>query len=259
MDLGLSGKKALVTAASRGIGLAVAKALAAEGAAVALCGRDEKRLEAAAAEVGPGTLALPADLTAPGDVARVVQQAASRLGGLDVLVANTGGPPRADFETLDDEAWAHAVDLVLLSAVRLARAAFLHLQASGAGRLLFLASVSIKQPVAGLVLSNAPRSGLLGLSKTLADAWAKKGVRVNLLLPGFTWTDRVRRLAEDQAAAEGVDPDAVRRRWEADIPMGRLAEPDEIARAAVFLVSDAASYVTGTALQVDGGYVRTVL
>ncbi|MCU0723737.1 MAG: SDR family oxidoreductase, partial [Planctomycetes bacterium] len=173
--------------------------------------------------------------------------------------SNTGGPPRATFGEIPEEAWRAAVDLTLMSAVRLGQAALPHLERSGSGRILFVASISIKQPVQGLILSNAPRSGLLGLAKTLANDLAPRGIRVNVLLPGFTWTDRVKDLARDTAQAQKTTEDEVRRRWEADIPMGRLARPEEIASVAAFLVSDAASYVTGAVLQADGGYVRTVV
>jgi len=259
MDLGLKDRRALVTASSKGIGFGVARALAREGARVAMCARDATRLGQAASRIGRNAVALPADLTDPEAVDRLVADAASALGGLDILVSNTGSPPPSSFAENDDALWRDAVDLTLMSAIRLARAALPHLEASGSGRILFVASVSIKQPVAGLVLSNAPRSGLLGLSKTLASDLAPRGIRVNLLLPGFTWTDRVRILAETLAEREKVPVETIHRRWEADIPMGRLAEPDEIASVASFLVSDRASYVTGTAVQVDGGYVRSVL
>jgi 3-oxoacyl-[acyl-carrier protein] reductase len=259
MDLGLGGKRALVTGASKGIGLAVARALAGEGARTAVASRNAEALEEARALLGPEALAVPADLTDAESIRALLLDAVKGLGGLDILVSNTGGPPRADFEALDDEAWGAAVDLTLMSAIRLAREALPALKASGAGRILFVASVAVKQPVPGLVLSNAPRSGLLGLNKTLADELAPHGIRVNALLPGFTWTDRVKNLAADTARADGTDAETVRRRWEADIPLGRLAEPEEIAAVAAFLVSDRASYVTGTAVQVDGGFVRGVI
>ncbi|MHC5078066.1 MAG: SDR family oxidoreductase [Planctomycetota bacterium] len=258
MDLGLAEKKVLVTAASRGIGLAVARALAAEGARVAICARNEEGLKKAAEGIGPGTLAFPADLTKAGDVRRLVEGTVAGLGGLDILISNTGGPPPATFEEVREEEWKEAVDLTLMSAIRLAQASLPALKAAR-GTLLFLASVSIKQPVQNLILSNAPRSGLLGLNKTLATNLAPFGIRVNCLLPGFTWTDRVKILAERTAEAEGVTAESVHRRWEADIPLGRLASPEEIASVAVFLVSDRAAYMTGTTVQVDGGYVRSIL
>ncbi len=258
MDLGLAGKRALVTASSRGIGLAVARTLAAEGARVVLSSRNRETLDAAAKDCGPACLAVPADLTRAEDVERLVDEATEGLGGLDILVSNTGGPPRSFLLEADEAAWKHAVDLTLMSAVRLARRALPRL-AEGGGALLFLASVSVKQPVPGLILSNAPRAGLLGLSRTLADAWAPRSVRINCLLPGFTWTDRVKALAGDIARAEGVPVEKVHGRWEADIPLGRLASPEEIASVASFLVSDRASYMTGCVVQADGGYVRTVL
>jgi 3-oxoacyl-[acyl-carrier protein] reductase len=259
MDIGLSGRRALVTAASKGLGLAIAKTLAAEGARVAVASRSKENLERAAAAIGHGTLAIPADLTDAAQVRALVDRAAEALGGLDILVSNTGGPPRATFGEITEEAWRAAVDLTLMSAVRLGQAALPHLVKSGSGRILFVASISIKQPVQGLILSNAPRSGLLGLAKTLANDLAPRGIRVNVLLPGFTWTDRVKDLARDTAKAQKITEDEVRRRWEADIPMGRLARPEEIASVAAFLVSDAASYVTGAVLQADGGFIRTVM
>ncbi|MHC4779894.1 MAG: SDR family oxidoreductase [Planctomycetota bacterium] len=259
MDLGLRGKRALVTAASRGIGLAVARTLAEEGARVALCARHRPALEAAARSVGPETLCFPADLTRLDDIRELVREAVAGLGGLDILVSSTGGPPASSIEKASDDDFKDAVDLTLMSAVRLVRETLEPLEESGSGRILLIASVSIKQPVAGLILSTAPRSGLLGLNKALAQELAPRGIRTNLLLPGFTWTQRVEDLAASMAASQGVGVEEIRERWERDIPMGRLARPDEIASVAAFLVSGRSSYVTGTALQVDGGYVRTVL
>lgn len=257
MELGLEGKRALVTAASRGIGLAIAKTLHSEGACVAICGRGRAALEKAGSEIGEGALAFEADLTSAADVERLIDSASSGMGGIDILVSNTGGPPRADFAGLSDEEWGAAIDLTLMSAIRLTRAALPHFEKAGGGVVLFVTSVSIRQPVEGLVLSNAPRSGILGLSKTLANEYAPRKTRFNCLLPGFTWTDRVRLLAEDTAKAKGRSVEEIRRAWEADIPMKRMADPSEIAAVAAFMVSDRASYLTGTAIQVDGGYIRT--
>jgi 3-oxoacyl-[acyl-carrier protein] reductase len=263
MQLCLTHKSALVCAASKGLGKASAMALAAEGASVAICARDRTMLDAAAAEIrgatGATVSALPADLSKAVDIDRVVAETARAFGGLDILVTNTGGPKSAPFDELSDEEWISAIDSMLLSVVRLVRAAIPHMRARGGGRIINITSISVKQPIDGLVLSNALRAAVTGLSKTLATELAPDGILVNCVAPGYTATDRVVELSQAVAAREATTVEAVRRRTEATIPMGRMAAPEEFGAVVAFLASAPASYVTGVTLQVDGGFVRSLL
>jgi 3-oxoacyl-[acyl-carrier protein] reductase len=263
MDLGLSGTGALVAAASSGLGYASARALAREGAQVALFSRRAAAAEAAAKriaeETGARTLGFAADVTAPGELEAAVERAATTWGQLDVLVTNAGGPPPGLFRELDDQAWQRAFDLTLLSAVRLTRAALPHLERSPRGRIIFLTSSAVKQPVTGLVLSNAVRIGISGLVKSLADELGPRGITVNQVLPGRIATERIRELDRDAARRGGASEDAVRQQHERAIPLGRYGNPDELAAAVAFLASTQAAYITGASLQVDGGLIRSVL
>ena len=263
MDLGLKGKVAVVTAASRGLGRAIAEALAAEGARVALCARTLAPLEATAEEIrrqtGAEVLAVAADVTRAADVERFVQAAVGRWGTVHIAVANAGGPPAKEFlsTTLDD--WQNAVALNLMSAVHLARAVLPPMRAQKWGRLLFLTSVAVKQPIDGLLLSNAVRSGVAGLAKSLANEGARDNVLVNTVCPGYTRTERLEELAATLSQQKGVSPAEILRGWTAQIPLGRLAEPKELAALVAFLASERASYITGSAIAVDGGWVRSLL
>jgi 3-oxoacyl-[acyl-carrier protein] reductase len=257
MDLGLRGHAAFVAASSRGMGLAIARQFAAEGADVAMCARDEPALRTAATSLlhyGTRVLAFPADVTDAAQVSAAVDGAASQLGRLDALVVNAGGPPPGTFETLDDDAWQAAYELTLMSAVRLVRAALPHLRRSDAASIAFVSSFSVRQPIMGLTLSNAVRGGVAGLAKSLAFELAP-GIRVNTLLPGNVATDRAISLAATRGggtrSAEAVMAETARA-----IPLGRYGDPDEFARVAVFLSSPAASYVTGTTVPVDGGIIQ---
>lgn len=260
MNLGLDGRVALVCGASRGLGRAIADELAAEGASLALCARDAGRLEAAAAEIeraaGAEVLAVAADLAVAGEPARVVEACLERFGRLDVLVANTGGPPAGTHETLTPADWERATSLLLTSTVELARAALPGMKSRGWGRILAVTSIAAKQPVDNLMLSNSLRAAVTGFAKTLAREVARDGVTVNTILPGYTRTERVVELNEANARREGVHPAEIQARLEAEIPLGRLAEPAELAALAAFLVSERAGYVTGGSFAVDGGWIR---
>jgi 3-oxoacyl-[acyl-carrier protein] reductase len=259
VNLGLGDKVALVCGASRGLGRAVAAELAAEGAAVAVCSRDEERLAATASELGPDVLAVPADLAAPGEATRAVEAVVERFGRVDVLVANTGGPPAGTHDTLTLADWDAATALLLRSTVELAEAALPGMKERGWGRVLIVTSVAVKQPVDNLILSNSLRAAVTGFAKTLAREVATDGITVNTILPGYTATERVTELNRANAEREGVTPEEVQARLEASIPLGRLAEPEEFAALAAFLASERASYITGSVIAVDGGWLRGLL
>jgi len=263
MDLGIKGKTALVVAASKGMGRASALGLAAEGARVVMCARGEAALEDAAAEVkrqtGAEVLALVADASRAADISRVVAEANRAFGGVDILVANVGGPPPGPFEAMTDEQWKTAFEQVHLSAVRFIREVLPHMKQARWGRILAIQSSSVKQPVDGLVLSNGIRPGIAGLFKTLAGDLAPHGITVNLVLPGRIMTDRIREHQTDRATRSGVTLEKQMELSSADIPMGRIGTPEEFAAMVVFLASARASYVTGTAVQVDGGLIRSVV
>lgn len=256
MDLGLRGKVALVTAASKGMGKACAMGLAAEGARVAMCSRTRADIEAAADEVrtatGAEVLALTADVTRAADVKALVAAATGRFGGVDVLIANAGGPPRGGLAEMTDEQWVGAFEISVLSVVRLIREVLPSMRARRWGRILTIQSVSVKQPVDGLLLSNAVRPGTAGLMKTLAPELGRDNITINVLCPGPIMTDRFL----SGARSAGLPVAQYVERAAASVPLGRIGTPEEFASVAVFLASERASYVTGVALQVDGGVVR---
>ena len=257
MDLGLTGAPALVAAASKGIGRAVAEGLAREGARVALFARTEADVRRAAEELRAATGAEVLPLA--GDVARIVAEAAARLGGLRILVTNAGGPPLGPFDAMDDAGWHGAFELNLLSVVRLIRAALPHMRAGGGGRIVNIQSTSVKQPIDGLILSNAIRTGVVGLAKTLATELGKDRITVNTVCPGRIGTERLMSLLRQRAADRGVTVEQARAAEETLIPLGRLGTPEEVAAMVVFLCSEPARYVTGATVQVDGGLVRSLL
>jgi 3-oxoacyl-[acyl-carrier protein] reductase len=257
MDLKLKGLRALVTGASSGLGFATARLLAAEGARVVLNGRDPVKLDRAAREIKAE--GVPGDLSEAGIPETVVSRAADILGGIDLLLVNAGGPPPGAFESFDDGAWAKAVDLCFLSAVRLIRAALPHLRRSEAASVLTVTSVSVKQPIANLILSNSVRAATVGLTKSLALELGGQGIRFNSILPGWTATDRATKLVASSAAAKGTTVETELAERVRDFPLGRMATPEEFANVAVFLLSPAASYVTGSMIAVDGGAYKGTL
>lgn len=263
MDMGLQDKVACVAAASQGLGKAIAHGLAAEGAKVAICARRPEPLQDAAAEIAAATgaevLPIPADISLPAAAERFVHTAAEHFGGLDILVTNAGGPPPGRFLELDAKQWRKAADLTLMSTVNLCYAAIPHLRAAGGGRIIAMTSVSVKQPLDNLMLSNALRLGVIGLVKTLANELAADNILVNAVCPGWTLTERVQQLLADRAARRGCRIEEVLAEIVADIPLGRMGRPEEIANVVVFLASQRASFVTGTAIVVDGGFVKAAL
>jgi 3-oxoacyl-[acyl-carrier protein] reductase len=259
MELGLQGRTAIVGGASSGIGLAVAQALAAEGVRVAMLARTPDRLTDAAEAIGANALPLPVDLDVAGQIPVAVERAVEAFGGIDIVVNNSGGPPKGRFDDLDEAQWELAYNRSLMSAVRLTKAALPHLRASDQARVISITSTSIKQPIPGLLLSNSLRSALAGWSKTIADELGPEGITVNVVSPGRVDTARLAELHTAWGERDGLTLDEVRVREAAKIPLGRFADPVEIGHAVVFLASRAASYVTGHVMQVDGGLIRGLL
>ena len=254
MDLGLDGARALIGGGSGGLGGAIATVLRAEGAQVGLISRGSDRLESEAARLD--ALAVPADLSTTDGPAAAVAAAVTAFGGLDLLVVNSGGPPPGRFEDLDEAAWQKAIDGTLWSAIRLLRAALPHLREGRDPAILVILSSSVREPIPALTTSNLIRPGLVGLIKSLVDEIAP--VRINGLAPGRISTDRIAQLDAARAATSGVSVDEIQRRTMDRIPMGRYGDPLELGRVGAFLLSPAASYVTGAIVPVDGGMIRAL-
>jgi 3-oxoacyl-[acyl-carrier protein] reductase len=263
MDLGLKNRIALVAGSSTGLGEAIARGLAAEGASLILCARDGEQLEKVAGEIRKAhatqAVAVAADLATAAGIESVLSGALARFGHVDILVNNTGGPPAGKFEEITPDLWQRAVELLLFSAVNLTRGVLPEMKKRRWGRILNITSIAVKQPVEDLILSNSIRAAVTGFARTLANEVAPFGVTVNNVLPGYTRTRRLNYLAEKAAAEKGISPADVFGKWQAEIPMGRLAEPRELADMVTFLASERASYVTGTSITVDGGWVRSLL
>jgi len=262
MDFGLRDKVALVAAASQGLGRSVADELAAEGAAVVICSRNQAKLDSVAQEIerrtGNRVAAIAADLSSADDIERLVTASIERFTKIDILVTNTGGPPAGRFDALTSEQWEQATNGLLSSVLNLTRLILPGMKERRWGRVLNITSIAAKQPVENLILSNSIRAAVTGFAKTLADEVAEFGVTVNNIMPGYTLTERVEELAETISKKEGVTPDEVKKRWEAAIPMRRLGRPEEFGALAAFLASERASYITGSSIAVDGGWIRSL-
>jgi len=262
MDLGLTNKVAMVAGASRGLGFAVARALAREGAHVSLSSRSLEAASAAAetihAETGAQVLAAACDVTSAEAITRWHQATVDGFGGVDLLYTNSGGPAPGGILQFDDAAWQKAFELLLLSAVRMIRLAVPTMLARGGGSIVLGTSSAVKEPIGTLALSSVMRTSVASLSKTLATELAPKRIRVNQLIPGRIDTDRVKEIDQDNARRSGITVPEQQKKIFATIPMARYGDPEEFAAAAAFLFSDAATYITGASLQVDGGMIRGV-
>ncbi|MCL4528662.1 MAG: SDR family oxidoreductase [Chloroflexi bacterium] len=260
MDLGLKDKRAIVTGASRGLGYAIARVLAKEGCRVAINSRDESKIKAAANAISKETrgveAALAGDVSDPSVPEKLVEQAVKSLGGLDLLVTNAGGPPAGAFDSFDEATWEKAVNLSFMSHVRLIRAALPHLRKSSAASVLTMTSYTVKQPLPNLVLSNSIRLATVGLTKSLALELGNEGIRFNSILPATIDTDRIRELATFRAQKNGTTLEEESAKDAQKSVFGRVGRPEEFANAAVFLLSPAASYLTGVMLTVDGGQYK---
>jgi 3-oxoacyl-[acyl-carrier protein] reductase len=259
----LKGKVAMVSGASRGLGFAIAKQLAAEGVSVSILSRRESAVMEAAKRIhqehGAQALGFAGDVRSPEAIDQWHETTMQAFGRMDMLVANAGGPPAGNFAAFDDAAWQNAFELLVLSVVRMARRSIEKMAAGAGGSILFLTSTSVKEPIANLTLSTILRPPVSALAKVLANEYASRRIRVNHLIPGRISTDRLRELDEAVSQRLGISLEEQQRRSYSAIPLGRYGLPEEFARAAVFLLSDAASYITGATLQVDGGMVHSIL
>ncbi|MDQ0217278.1 SDR family oxidoreductase [Peribacillus cavernae] len=261
MDYQLQGKNAIVVASSQGLGKAIAAELLKEGANVLIVSRDEDKLatvQAELSEIAKGRIMYSrADVKNPADIKAMVEKAAAEFGGIDILVNNAGGPPAGSFEQMTDDDWQSSFELNLLSYIRTIRECLPHLKQHG-GKIINIASSSIKEPIPGLILSNTFRTAIVGLSKTLADELAEYGILINTVAPGRIATDRVRHLDGVNAEKKGVSIEKVEEGMKERIPLGRYGKPEEFARVVTFLVSNANTYMTGSAFLVDGGMVKSI-
>jgi 3-oxoacyl-[acyl-carrier protein] reductase len=262
MDLGLKGKVAMVAGASRGLGFAVAEALAREGAIVSMSSTNLASIDEAAKRISAGganVLGTVVDVRNADHIIGWTEKTIERFGGIDLLFTNGGGPPSGAAVSFDDAAWQNAIDLLLFSALRMVRAAVPSMKQRGGGSILMSTSASVKEPIPNLGLSTVLRASVSALSKTLALELAADRIRVNQIIPGRIDTDRVRHLDEIAAKRQGITTDQAKVKAMATIPMGRYGEAAEYGRVAAFVLSDAAAYMTGSTVQVDGGLIRSVL
>ena len=263
MDLGLKGKTAVVCGAGKGLGYAAALELAREGADVVVVARTQKDILDAAERIrsssGSQALGVAADVSESGADEKVIGEAVKKFGAVDILVNNAGGPPAGDFDSHDDDAWSRAVELNLMSTVRFCRAALPYMRRNKWGRIINITSISVKQPIGGLILSNAVRAAVVGMAKTLADELAGEGVLVNNVCPGFIETDRSVGLLRGRAEKAGTSYEEQLELLGKNIPLGRMGRPEELAALIAFLASERAGYITGATIQVDGGMLRALM
>jgi 3-oxoacyl-[acyl-carrier protein] reductase len=263
MDLGIQGRVAIVAAASRGLGRATAIELAREGAEVAICSRSAEEIEKAAGEIrrqtGREAMRQTVDVSRLADVERFVEAVEKRFGRIDICVTNAGGPPSKPFAETSLDDWLAATDSLLLGTIHFARAVLPGMKERSWGRLITITSVSVKQPLDNMALSNSVRAAVAALARTLANEFGPFGITVNNVCPGYTLTDRLKELAATQARRAGLTPEQLYERWSAEVPARRLGQPEEFAAVVAFLASERAAYVNGASIAVDGGWVRSLL
>jgi len=263
MDLGIKGKTALVTAASKGLGKAIATELAREGCNVAICARNTTALKHAAKEIkkltGADILAVRADVTSEKNLKALAEKVHEHYGPVSILICNAGGPPLGKFDKLNESDFRWAVELNLMSTVNLCRLFVPDMRKAKWGRIINMTSISAKQPLDDLMLSNMTRAGVLGFSKTLANEVAANKITVNCICPGYTLTDRLKNFARDLSKKTKVSMGQLYNSWQRSIPSNRLAEPEEVAALVTFLASEKASYINGTAIQIDGGFIKSLV
>lgn len=263
MDLGLQGKVAIIAGGSQGLGKAVAMEMVREGARVAIGALDDPELPKAVEEIstaaGGEILGIPVDVTNAEEARQFIHKAVEHYGTVDILVNNAGGPPAKTFLEIDDDLWNFGVRLNLMSTILMTREAVPIMMEKRWGRIVNMTSVAVKQPIDGLILSNTVRSGVIGLAKTLSNELAPYNITVNNVCPGYTMTERVRKLAIVTAEKQGTTPEAVIKGWESEVPMGRIGTPEEFAALVTFLASERASYITGASIQIDGGWYKGVM
>ncbi|MEI7590536.1 MAG: SDR family oxidoreductase [Deltaproteobacteria bacterium] len=263
MDLGIKNKVALIAGGSMGLGLATAKRLATEGAKIAICALDDDSLPMAKkeieAETGAEVIAIPADVSKSKEAKNFVQEAYKRFGSVDILINNAGGPPAMQFLEIDENLWEQGFHLNLLSTIVMTKEAVPIMKAKKWGRIINMTSISVKQPIDGLILSNTIRAGVIGFAKSLSNELASYNITVNNVCPGYTMTERVRSLAVTVAKKQNTTPEAIIKGWEDSIPMKRLGTPEEFAALVAFLASESAGYITGAAIQIDGGWYKGIM
>jgi 3-oxoacyl-[acyl-carrier protein] reductase len=263
MDFGIKNRVAIVTGSSQGIGKAIAESFAKEGVNVVICSRDIEKLKDTAKVIenntGANVLPVQADLTKKEDITKLINKTVHQFGKNDILVNNTGGPPSMYFSETTDTDWRKAVDQLLMSVVNCSYGVIPYMMKQKWGRIINMTSFAAKQPHEGLILSNSLRAGILGLTKTLSNEFSKDNILVNAVCPGWTLTDRLEELAKTKAENVGKDYKTIIKGWSEEIPIGRLAKPQEIANLVTFLASEPASYITGCSIQVDGGYIKSII
>ncbi len=263
MDLGLKGKAAFVAGGSQGLGKAVAMEMSREGARIAICALDDPELPKAVEEIRQATggeiIGIPADLGDAAQARGFIRKGIEHFGTVDILVNNAGGPPDRTFLEVDDDQWYLGIRLNLMSTIIMTREVVPVMVEKRWGRIINMTSISVKQPIDGLILSNTVRSGVIGFAKTLSNELAPHNVTVNNVCPGYTLTERVRKLSIDVAKKKGTTPEAVIKSWEALIPMGRLGTPEEFGALVTFLASERSGFITGASIQIDGGYYKGIM
>lgn len=263
MDLGLKGKVAFIAGGSQGLGKAVALEMSREGAKIAIGALDDAELPKAVEEIrlatGGEVIGIPTDVSIADQARNFIRQALEHYGTVDILVNNAGGPPDRTFLEIDDDLWDLGIRLNLKSTIIMTREVVPILKEKRWGRIINMTSISVKQPIDGLILSNTVRAGVIGLAKTLSNELAPYNVTVNNVCPGYTMTERVRKLSIDVAQKRGTTPEEVIKGWESQVPMGRLGTPEEFAALVAFLASERSGYITGASIQIDGGYYKGIM